>query len=204
MVVFVDLENDGLDQDHFVENPHALFHPFPGSKNPAVGYAYSTSAAEHTDRALESPESRAMADQPALNQSSFAAALSCYPYACECRGSIVLLTQHQDRQGDCPCGGLEYHARTLPDMSSISRESGPVPPTAVQYDSALRKRTHGDDIGRRSPGEGGGRFGRSQTRQVCSGYGGRVSKVLEGRLSGVLSTPLVPMALRLSSTSLWI
>lgn len=83
MVVFVDLENDGLDQNHFVENPHALFQPISMPVKPALGYAHSPPAAEHADRALESPESRAMANQPALNQSSFAAALGCYPYAYE-------------------------------------------------------------------------------------------------------------------------
>ena len=83
MVVFVDLENDGLDQNHFVENPHALFQPISMPVKPALGYAHSPLAAEHAGRALESPESRAMANHSALNQSSFAAALGCYPYAYE-------------------------------------------------------------------------------------------------------------------------
>ncbi|PKY07398.1 hypothetical protein P168DRAFT_95428 [Aspergillus campestris IBT 28561] len=94
MVVFVDLENDGLDQNHFVENPHALSHPFPGPTKPAMRYAYSTSVAEHADRTPESPESRAMADQPDLNQSRFAAALSCYPIVKEIARAVDLNTMH--------------------------------------------------------------------------------------------------------------
>ncbi|PLN84062.1 hypothetical protein BDW42DRAFT_163513 [Aspergillus taichungensis] len=94
MVVFVDLENDGLDENHFVENPHALFNPFSKPIKPAVVDAHSTSAAGHADQALESPKSRAMADQPAVNQSSFAAALSCYPILEEIARAVDLNTMH--------------------------------------------------------------------------------------------------------------